>query len=161
MYEYYEIYYHIHWSVSPPPICVKRDNNGTQTAPSVCNGERVIIEDDIVTALREGVTRTTDGVSEHDVCIDGEKNSAVEKDELHEIHGSGDDNVPNMKSGDTEGVQICEFKRGWCSTHKIKGDKIQKKVKKWTRKEFGCGWVTSTLVEYKCQLGNSDQIMLS
>ena len=145
-------------SVSPPSICIKRDNIETQTAPSVCSEGRVIVEDDIVATLREGVTITTDGVSEYNVYIDDDKNSGVGLDELHVIHDmrrSGDDNISDMRNGDAGSVQICEFKRGWCSTHKIKGDKIQKKVKKWTKKKFGYGWVTSTLVEYKCQLENS------
>ena len=93
------------------------------------------------------------------MCTDGDRNSGVEQDELHEIHGersSGDDNVPNVKGSDIEGVKILELRQGWCSNHKIKGDKIQKKVKKWTKKKFGYWWVTSTLVEYKCQLENSD-----
>ena len=60
----------------------------------------------------------------------------------------------------TDGVsgQVCEFnKRGWCIYHKTKGDKSQRKVKKWARKKFGYGWVTSTLIEYTCHLGSSNK----
>ena len=49
----------------------------------------------------------------------------------------------------------CVFKRGKCSTHNLKGIKNVISTKKWMKKKFGFGWVTSKRTEYTCPGGDS------
>ena len=50
--------------------------------------------------------------------------------------------------------QICQFTRGKCTIHKLKGDKIVTKRKKWVLKKNGLyGYSTTRVVTYRCKLG--------
>ena len=44
----------------------------------------------------------------------------------------------------------CIFKRSLCTTHNTKGRKITTKTRKWTKKKFGFGWVTTNKISYEC-----------
>ena len=61
------------------------------------------------------------------------------------------DNINTNGGGDA--VKSCEFKRGFCVTHKLKGDRRTITSKKWTKKKFGFGWVTSKQTVYSCSSG--------
>ena len=55
--------------------------------------------------------------------------------------------------------QECEFTRkGMCKTHKIKGNMMEVKTKKWKKKKFDYGWVTTTTIRYSCSLDSVGQI---
>ena len=55
--------------------------------------------------------------------------------------------------GGITGSNDCLFKRGICTQHKIKGKKTIVSSKKWTKKKFGFGWVTSKKTEFTCPGG--------
>ena len=107
---------------------------------------------------------TTDGAIVDDNCLHDDGDSGdkdgMQDDRDDKTDGCDDDNIGGA-GNDRVGGQMCEFRRGWCISHKIKGDKTQRKVKKWAKKTFGCGWGTSTLIEYTFHLGNSDNSALS
>ena len=44
----------------------------------------------------------------------------------------------------------CEFKRGVCKEHNMKGKKEVIKSKTWTKLKFGYGWRTNQKVRYSC-----------
>ena len=44
----------------------------------------------------------------------------------------------------------CEFKRGVCKEHNMKGNRVVVKSQKWAKKKTGFGWVTSSKVTYTC-----------
>ena len=48
------------------------------------------------------------------------------------------------------GSNECEFKRGICSIHKLKGKKMVTTTKKWVAKKGGYGWSYSRKVTYTC-----------
>ena len=45
-----------------------------------------------------------------------------------------------------------------CKIHNIKGNRIEAKTKKWKKKKFGYGWVTTTTIRYSCSLDSVGQI---
>ena len=45
--------------------------------------------------------------------------------------------------GDIVDNEMCVFKRGVCTTHNIKGNKMTVNTKKWKKKKYGYGWVTA------------------
>ena len=47
----------------------------------------------------------------------------------------------------------CTFKRGICQVHKLKGERKVITTKKWARKKFGFGYVTSKKTIYTCLAG--------
>ena len=49
----------------------------------------------------------------------------------------------------------CEFYRGYCSVHKLKGKKIITTNKVWKKKKYGYGYVTSRKTTYSCMYGNT------
>ena len=51
---------------------------------------------------------------------------------------------------DSSGGGGCIFKRSICTTHNTKGKKITTKTKKWTKRKFGFGWVTTNKISYEC-----------
>ena len=56
-------------------------------------------------------------------------------------------------------TQECEFTRkGMCKTHKIKGNGMEVKSKKWKKKKFDYSWVTTTMVRYSCSLDSVRQM---
>ena len=59
--------------------------------------------------------------------------------------------LENEEEDISSGVK-CEFKRGVCQEHKIKGDKKVTKTKAWRKKKFGYGYVTTTKTTYSCRL---------
>ena len=65
------------------------------------------------------------------------------KDELDSMDG-GEDGMMAVET------KKCEFKRGVCTEHKLKGDKMVNTTKKWQKKKAGYGWVTIRRVTYTC-----------
>ena len=53
----------------------------------------------------------------------------------------------------------CEFVKGTCRNHRIKGNKKVTSTKKWTKKKHGFGWVTQKKVTYS--LGCIEKIFFS
>ena len=57
-----------------------------------------------------------------------------------------------------EGVYVdddqCSFRRGVCSLHKARGEKVVDKKKRWLDrgKGRGYGWVTTKVVKYRCKV---------
>ena len=143
----------------PPPDSHQEENVITDITPSM-GEDRKMIEEDILVTLGEGDNMNTDGTSvvsncQHDDDDCGDPGD-MKNDCDDRTEECGDDKTGGVAADDMSG-RLCEFKQGWCVYHKIKGDKSQKKVKKWAKKKFGYGWVTSTLIEYTCHLGNSNK----
>ena len=145
----------------PPPEDVREENVLADTPPSMGGNVNVkMMEDDILVTLGGGDKLTTDGVSVGHIDKYDNNDCDDPGDVLRITAGGNNDCVEDKTGGviaDDIPERLCEFKRGWCIYHKVKGDKTQKKVKKWAKKKFGYGWVTSTLVEYTCHLGDSDK----
>ena len=53
----------------------------------------------------------------------------------------------------SEMIVECEFVRGTCKNHRIKGTRKVTSTKKWTKKKHGFGWVTQKKVTYSCPVG--------
>ena len=144
-------------TMCPPPVCHQEADVIASSTPSVGYYTKLMEEDNRLTLSEEGEV-TVDGVSVLDVNYLGEDDCGDRGDEQNDRGGktvmSGDDTSGNAVDG-MNGVYRCEFKRGLCTLHKIKGDKTQRKEKKWTEKKFRYGWVTSTVFEYSCHLGYS------
>ena len=60
--------------------------------------------------------------------------------------------LENSEEDISGGGMKCEFKRGVCQEHKLKGDKKVTKTKVWKKKKFGYGYVTTTKTSYSCKL---------
>ena len=54
----------------------------------------------------------------------------------------------------------CTFKRGICTKHKLKGEKLTIKKRAWVKKKTGlAGWSTTRTVTYICKLdGNAESV---
>ena len=93
----------------------------------------------------EGPKCTPDGLKEKDdqQLDTGSRSEKGEKDEVSKVGGGGP--ADGILGGVDEGVEtgpVCHFYRGKCKHHKIKGDKIVKKVKK----KHGYGWLTLNIL---------------
>ena len=67
---------------------------------------------------------------------------------------SGEGVVDDSMRGGTSEDQLCLFYRGRCMIHKLKGEKIVTKVKKWVQKKNGLfGYSTTRIVTYHCNHG--------
>ena len=84
-------------------------------------------------------------------CEAAEMNVTTMKDDSQIVGRCMNDDI-NTNGGD-DAVKSCEFKRGFCVSHKLKGDKRTVTSKKWAKKKFGYGWVTSKQVVYTCSGG--------
>ena len=74
--------------------------------------------------------------------------------------GGPDDVILGEVDKRVETGPTCQFYRGRCKFHKIRGEKIVKKVRNWVKKKYGYGWLTTTVIEYSCpsrQLPPSNQ----
>ena len=100
----------------------------------------------------------------------------VEKGQLDQTMGEGGNKTDNCgNSGEMGGVRTniesmggdmrhgdepqCEFRRGVCLTHKLKGNKKTLSIKKWKKKKYGYGWVTVKETQYSCsyRAGNTTE----
>ena len=84
------------------------------------------------------------------------KNGDNDKGDVHD-----DEVIPNeiegdelMGGGSGDRMVMCEFKRGICQRHKLKGEKKVTKTRVWRKKKFGFGYVTTTKTTYSCRLQN-------
>ena len=139
----------------PPPVFNQVADVIARTTPSDITHQ---MEDDNRLTLYEEGEVTTDGVSVVvDVCNDDDDRGDKEDSKSdHDVATSLRNDDVNTEAGDIMSVEhSCEFRRGICTLHKIKGEKTQRKVKKWAKKRYGYGWVTNTIVEYTCHLGYS------
>ena len=125
-----------------------------QTAPSVVGstdkGGGTMSEDDFYVKQHDGGgTRSECDGGEDDMV--GVCGGLVEPE--MKIVDEGVSNNDVMISEVRRGVS-CEFtKRGVCSLHKLKGDKITQKRKVWRKKKYGYGYVTISQVTYSCKGG--------
>ena len=97
--------------------------------------------------------------------IEGDKSemkddTLLETGEKHDV-GQYDDNMGDVGlSGGVHGDQpegiVCQFKRGVCLLHKIKGDKQTIRSKRWGKVKGGYGWIHSSKVKYSCKAGLKD-----
>ena len=55
--------------------------------------------------------------------------------------------------GDENEISCTFNRRGICDIHKLKGDKKTIVSKKWTKRKFDYGWVTSKKTVYTCMSG--------
>ena len=62
--------------------------------------------------------------------------------------GRADDCV--VEGGREEVPPVCQFKRGVCSMHGVKGVKRVEEQKRWTKLKNGFGWRTTRKVKYTC-----------
>ena len=61
--------------------------------------------------------------------------------------------VKGIEKSGTDIKDLCTHNRqGYCSIHKIKGDRKETKVKFWKKKKFGYGYVKSKKIIYTCPL---------
>ena len=70
------------------------------------------------------------------------------------VGGEHDGELDSMDGGEDGMMMVetkkCEFKRGVCTEHKVKGNKMVNSTKKWQEKKSGYGWVTIRRVTYTC-----------
>ena len=141
----------------PLPVVCQEDMIVEEATPSMgeeseLRSTKINEEDILVTSRGEG-RQEQEEIDVKD-CGDGDDGGVVKNDR-------GEKTMMSVKTTNGDAIvdmnvsQKCEFKRGRCLLHNIKGNKMQRKVKKWTKKRYGYGWVTSTIVEYTCQLGYS------
>ena len=58
------------------------------------------------------------------------------------------------KDGELETQTPCTFKRGVCTEHNLRGEKVITKKRSWVRKKTGlAGWSTTRTVTYLCRFG--------
>ena len=100
----------------------------------------------------------------------------VEKGQLDQTMGDGGNKTDNCGNSGEMGVvrtniesmggdmshgdePQCEFRRGVCLTHKLKGNKKTLSIKKWKKKKYGYGWVTVKETQYSCsyRAGNTTE----
>ena len=134
----------------PPESCVVEPVSAS-TTPSVCS-----------VGNKHGVGRDKDDILGGDT-VGGEPSNTLEFDDQqagggHGVLDGGDgvpsggavENTANDNVAVGGGTELCEFKKGICTLHNIKGKKIVTSSKKWTQKKDGYGWVTSRKVTYSC-----------
>ena len=63
---------------------------------------------------------------------------------------SMEDQNTDKDVGECNIVVQCEFVRGVCKQHKLKGSRMVTKTKVWRQKKHGYGWVTVSKVTYTC-----------
>ena len=119
------------------------------TTPSVDQDTETVgnkyIEEDICV---QGVMQTT---QVEEAC----SSSGIE-DSMNVVNVGFEDNTASVRNnmndpGSIDGTEDCVFKRGVCSQHKTKGDKMRSKTKVWKKRKFDYGWVTVTKVSYRCK----------
>ena len=58
------------------------------------------------------------------------------------------------KDGELETQTPCTFKRGVCTEHNLRGEKVITKKRSWVMKKTGlAGWSTTRTVTYLCRFG--------
>ena len=113
-------------------------------------------KDDIpaISAPLKGVLVTNDSVDNDDLMNIGMKDGQM-RGQVDNVCNTQDVISMNEVEGGGSVEQPCEFKRGICKTHNIKGNKTVVKSKKWAAKKTGFGWVTSSKVTYTCNLARA------
>ena len=102
------------------------------------------------------------GVSATERCGDkGEDNGQYEESVLSiddcELKNRTTDDDDCGQSMKCEDKKECEFSRGVCKLHKVKGRKYTIDEKKWTKLKHGYGWRTNRKVRYSCTFVDSHQ----
>ena len=127
-------------TTSPPPdVCVEEKEECMAT-PSTDNNMKTGEGDLCVTQLgrdvgpQDGVCGENTIDDEEYVCSPGQHGILL-RDEDDIVSGGGGDD--SMRANDD--IPVCVFKRGWCKTHNIKGDRRTTKTRKWTKKKYGYG----------------------
>ena len=77
----------------------------------------------------------------------------IDEQEYNDTHMNTDDTTDNG-TGLLQPVQ-CEFTRGYCTTHKLKGNKMITTTKVWKKKKYGYGFVSSRKTTYSCKYGST------
>ena len=130
---------------TPQTMCIPAPSTSVNNEP----GEGQLMEEDI---SRETSVRTTE-------CVEDERDihneCAVYEDELN----AGLCEDKDLSEAGDVSTQECEFTRKeMCKTHKIKGNGMEVKSKKWKKKKFDNSWVTTTMVRYSCSLDSVRQM---
>ena len=103
----------------------------------------------------DGGTRSEQTLDvKNDDCMSVYKND-IENDIEETMNDRVMKNMKNIEITDNEERVICQFKRGICTVHNIKGTKVITKSKKWTRRKNDYGWVTSQKTTYTCSRSES------
>ena len=133
----------------------KDDKEGILTTPSMVrsnNDMSKCLEEDDLSGRDEpgGGTPSDVGTSYRN-----ELEQTDEKCEVGTTKMTNSDDVPN--DGGSKTADKCQFKRGVCTLHKTKGNKMVRTKKSWVKKKNGlCGWNTSKVVYYTCSWNMSD-----
>ena len=64
--------------------------------------------------------------------------------------------IPDVGRSMSDSMPVCEYSRGVCRIHKIRGIRNIIKTKSWKKKKYGFGWVTTTRIEYSCVVPELD-----
>ena len=125
------------------------DDLTRQATPSVV-GNNVLQVEKAEAGHREYSSENTIMLIDDEHGGDG---GAVGHDDDEQGHGNEVDECMTMNE-----AKQCEFKRGMCIEHKIKGDKMVNTTKKWQKKKAGYGWVTIRRVAYSCSFGRNQPL---
>ena len=119
------------------------DKEGILTAPSIV---RSSLKNDDLSGRDEPGGGTTSDVGT--MCV----NKLEQTDDKYEVGTNRITNFDdNSKDGGLKTDEKCQFKRGVCTIHKIKANKMVRTKKTWVKKKNGlCGWNTTKLVYYTC-----------
>ena len=112
-------------------------------APSV--GKDSLLEED------GGGTRDLEMMSED--CNDDEETGCM-SDDVRSVMSRTDEEKPVCKNDDNLKTSGCTHKRGICMKHKIKGNKMTQKHKRWGKVKHGYGWIYTQTVSYSCPMDN-------
>ena len=105
--------------------------------------DMVGIEDDITNGGMDGVV---DGGTGHPRIEQGKDGMQLSKNIEHYENENENENAENtentLEGGRVVSQPDCQFRRGYCTKHNIKGTKTVTNSKKWTKKKHGYGWST-------------------
>ena len=144
-------------SMSP----VKPDQGNTPQnmcvpAPSTSRSSETWAGQSIEEDISEGKTTRGIGYLQNECDIDNDCAEDMKLNNEMNMRMCEDD---NSSMAVNENSQECEFTRkGMCKIHNIKGNRMEAKTKKWKKKKFGYGWVTTTTIRYSCSLDSVGQI---
>ena len=103
------------------------------------------IEDDITYGGMDGVV---DGGTDHPRIVCHEQGNDGMLQSIDREHYENTENT--VEGGGVVSQPDCQFRRGYCTKHKIKGTKTVTNTKKWTKKNHGYGWSTIRKVTFTC-----------
>ena len=92
------------------------------------------------------------GIKKEDIRKFFQKDNSGKKPTIKKNETAPTTNKENKKDEKVNPSGKCEFKKGICTTHRVKGEKKIITSKKWCKKKDGlAGWSTSRKVEWLCK----------